>query len=88
MHKPESALENDSYRLHCDFEKQRDHLISARRSQLVIVKKRRKKNNMLNSGFFRPGRQKNKIKETDKKVNILILLIKVKILWNTKFVGI
>ena len=37
MHNPESGLENETHKLLLDFEIQTGHLISARRSDLVIV---------------------------------------------------
>ena len=43
IHNPESVLENETQKLLWDFEIQTDHLISARRSDLVIVKKKKKK---------------------------------------------
>ena len=39
----ESILENEMHTLLWDFEKQTDHLITARRPNLVIVKKKKKK---------------------------------------------
>ena len=43
MHNPESVLENETHIILWDFEIQIDHLISARRPDLVIVKKKKKK---------------------------------------------
>ena len=43
MHKPEFVQRNETYKLLWDFGIQTDHLISARRSDLVIVKKKKKK---------------------------------------------
>ena len=40
MHNPESVLENDMHKLLCDFEIQSDHLISARRPDLIIINKK------------------------------------------------
>ena len=39
MHNPESILENEMHRIICDFEKQTDHLISARLDIVIINKK-------------------------------------------------
>ena len=44
MHNPESVLKNEMHKVLWDFEIQIDHLISARRPDLVIVNK--------NRGFF------------------------------------
>ena len=40
MHNPESAKENETHQVMLDFDTQTDHLISARRQDLVIAKKR------------------------------------------------
>ena len=37
MHNPESIIENETHKILWDFEIQTDHLISARRPDLVIV---------------------------------------------------
>ena len=37
MHNPEPVLENETYKLHSDFEIQMDHRILTRRPDLVIV---------------------------------------------------
>ena len=43
MHYPEFFLENEMHKLLWDFEIQTDHLISARRPDLIRVKKNKKK---------------------------------------------
>ena len=43
MHNPESALENETHQVLWDFEIQIDHLISARRPDLVIVNNKEKR---------------------------------------------
>ena len=43
MYNPESVLENETYKIRLDSEVQTDHLISARRPELVIVDKKKKK---------------------------------------------
>ena len=40
MHKPGSVLENDTHKLLWDFDIQTDHLISARRPDLIIINKK------------------------------------------------
>ena len=40
MHNPESVRENEMHKILLDFETQTDHLISARRPDLMIVKTR------------------------------------------------
>ena len=43
MHKPEAVLENETHKLPWYLEIKTDHLLSARRPDLVIVKKKKKK---------------------------------------------
>ena len=40
MHSPASVLENDTHKLLWDFDIQTDHLISARRPDLIIINKK------------------------------------------------
>ena len=61
MHNPEFVQENETHKFLWDFEIQTDHLISARRPDLVIVNI--KKENLPNCELCRPGRPKSK---TDK----------------------
>ena len=42
MHNPASDLENDTHKLLWDFDIQTDHLISAKRPDLIIVSKKKK----------------------------------------------
>ena len=53
MHKPESVLENEMNTILWDFDIQTDHLIPARRPDLVLIdeKKKKKKKNLPSSGF-------------------------------------
>ena len=51
MHKPETFQEHETHKILCDFEIQTDHLILARRPNLVIIDK---KENLPNSGLCRP----------------------------------
>ena len=59
MHNSEFVRENETHRFLWDFEIQTDHLISARRPNLVIVKKKKKKKkgkeNLPNGGLCRSG---------------------------------
>ena len=43
MHNPTPVLENDSHKLLWDFNIQTDHLIPARRPDLIIMNKKKKK---------------------------------------------
>ena len=66
MHNPAPVLENDSHKLLWDFNIQTDHLIPARRPDLIIIKKKKKKKkkkrkeNLQNSRLCCPGRPQNK----------------------------
>ena len=68
MHNTESVMENETHKLLRDFQIQTDHLISARRPELIIVKKKkkkkkkekRKKENLPNFGFAVPADQRIK----------------------------
>ena len=41
MHNPAAVLENDTHKFLWDFDVHTDHLISARRPDLIIIKKNR-----------------------------------------------
>ena len=41
IHNPESVMENETHKLLCDFDIQTDHLISARRTNLITVNTKR-----------------------------------------------
>ena len=61
MHNPATVLENDMHKLLWDSDIQTDHLISARRPDLIIInKKKKKKENLQNCRFCCPGRTQNK----------------------------
>ena len=42
MHNPAPILENDTHKLQWDFDIQTDHLISARRPDLIIINKKKR----------------------------------------------
>ena len=58
MHNSATVLENDSYKLLWDFNIQTDHLISARRPDLIIINN--KKENLPNCRLCCPGGPQNK----------------------------
>ena len=58
MHNPAPVLENDSHKLLWDFNIQTDHLIPARRHDLIIINK--KKENLQNCRLCGPGGPQNK----------------------------
>ena len=64
MPKQESVLDNDTYKIICDFRIQTDHLIPARRLNPVIINKR--KENLPSRGFYCScGPHRMKIKEIE-----------------------
>ena len=64
MYNPVSVLENETQKVLRDFEIQTDHLISARRPNLVKVNK---KENQLNSDPYHSDRPQRKIFEKNEK---------------------
>ena len=79
MHNPDSVQENEMHNVLWNFEIQTDHLILARRPDVVIVNKKKKKNkkinkgNLPNSGFCRPARLQSQNKRKWKKEKYLNL---------------
>ena len=67
MHHPESILENETHKILWDFEIQTDHLISARRPDLVIVNKKKKKENLPKGELCVPVDHRVKLKESEKR---------------------
>ena len=59
MHNPAPVLENDSHKLLWDFNIQTDHLIPARRPDLIIINKK-KKETLQNSSLCCPGTPQDK----------------------------
>ena len=46
MHNPASLWENDTHKLICDFDIQKDHIISAKRPDHIIIHKKRELSKM------------------------------------------
>ena len=82
MHNPEPVLENETHKLPSNSEIQTDHLISARRPDLIIINK--KKRLCIIVKFAVPAKHKVKLKESEKMVNTWALLGNWKKLWNMK----
>ena len=64
IHKPASILENDKHNLHWNFDIQTNHLISARRPDLIIINNinnNNKKEKLQNCGLYCPGWPHSKI---------------------------
>ena len=64
MHKQESILKNEANKILWDFEIQMDHLILARRPDLVLIIKKKRTNYLMD--FTIPADRKMKIKESEK----------------------
>ena len=69
MHKPEPVLENETHKILWDFEVHSDHLIPARRLDLVLIDK--KEENLSPCGFYRPGRPPSENERKRKDAQIL-----------------
>ena len=82
MHKPEPVRENETHKILWDFEIQTDHLIPARRPDLVLINKKRKTCRIVD--FAVPADHRVKIKENEKRDKYLDLARELKRLWNTK----
>ena len=77
MPKPESTLENETHKILRDFEIQTDHLIPARRPDLVIVNGKKKRTKRLVSFAF-PAGQRVKTIENEKRDKYLDLARELK----------
>ena len=83
IYNPASALENDTLKLQWDFDIQTDHLISARRPDLIISNNNnKKKENLQNCGLCSPSSQQNKLEESEKKNKYVSLARELKKLWS------
>ena len=85
MHNSAAVLENDTYKLLWDFDIQTDHLISARKPDLIIInKKKKKEENLQNCGLCCPAYHRIKLKECEKRDKYLNLAREFKKRWNMK----
>ena len=83
MHNPAPVLENDSHKLLWDFNIQTDHLIPARRPDLIIINKRKRICKIVD--FAVPADHRINLKESEKKDKYLDLARELKKkLWNMK----
>ena len=82
MHNPAPVLENDTHKLLWDFDIHIDHLISARRPDLIIINKRKWIWKIVD--FAVPADYRIKLKECEKKDKYLDLARELKQLWNMK----
>ena len=82
MHNPAPVLENATHKLLWDFNIQTDHLIPARRPDLIIITKKKKKENCKIVDFAVPADYRIKLIECEKKDKYLDLARELKKLWN------
>ena len=82
MHNLAPVLENDSHKLLWDFNIQTDHLIPARRPDLIIINKRKRICKIVDFAVLADHRIK--LKESEKKDKYLDLARELKKLWNMK----
>ena len=80
MHNPAPVLKNNTHKLQWDFDIHTDHLISARRPDLIIINK--KKRTCKIGDFAVPADHRIKLKESEKKDKFLDLARELKKLWN------
>ena len=66
-HEPGSVLENEDYKILCDFSIQTDHIIEARRPNLVVVDKKERSCKVID--FAVPGDSRIEAKEKDRKIS-------------------
>ena len=71
MHKPESVLENETHKILWDFKIQTDHLIPARRPDLVVINKKERTCHLID--FAVPADHRVKLKKIEKKDKYLDL---------------
>ena len=81
MHNPLAVLENNTHKLLWDFDIQTDHLISARRPDLIVINNKKRTCKIVD--FAVPADQRIKLKESEKKDKYLDLARELKKLWNT-----
>ena len=81
-HEPESVLENEDYKILWDFSIQTDHLIEARRPDLVVVDKKERSCKIID--FAVPGDSRIEEKERDKIENYQDLGRELQKIWNVK----
>ena len=82
MHNPAPVPENDTHKLLWDFDIQTDHLISARRPDLIIINNKKKICKIVD--FAVPADPRIKLKECKKRDKYLDLARELKKLWNMK----
>ena len=86
MHNPAPVLENDTHKLLWDFDVHTDHLIQARRPDLILLGQvnKKKKRTCKIVDFAVSADHRIKLKECEEKDNYLNLHRELKKLWNMK----
>ena len=82
MYIPVPVLENDRHKLLWDFDVHTDHLISARRPDVIIINNKKRICKIVD--FAVPADRRIKLKECEKKDKYLYLVRELKKLWNIK----
>ena len=82
MHNPTPVRENDTHKL-SDFNIKTDHIISARKPDLIIINKTKKRICKI-VDLAAPAVRRRKLKECEKKDKYLDLARELKKLWNMK----
>ena len=82
MHNPAPVLENDSHKLLWNFNIQTDHLIPARRPDLIIINKKKRICKIVDFAVLVD--HIIKLKESEKEDKYLDLARELKELWNMK----
>ena len=82
MHNPAPVLENDTHKLVWDFDIRTDHLISTRRTDLIIINNKKRICKIVD--FAVPANHRIKLKECEKKDKYLDLARELKKIWNMK----
>ena len=80
MQNPAPLLENNTHKLLYDFDTHTDHLISARRPDLIIINKKKRTCKIVD--FAVPADHRIKLKQCEKKDKYLDLARELKKLWN------
>ena len=81
-HKPESVLENEDYKIYLDFSIQTDHVIEARRPDLVVVDKKKRICKIID--FAVPGDSSIEEKEKYKIEEYQDSRMELQKIWNVK----
>ena len=81
-HEPRSILENEDYNILYDFSIQTDHVIEARRPDLVVVDKKERSCKVID--FAVPGDTRIEEKEKDRKGKYQDLGRELQKMWNVK----